>query len=487
MKKLITPRDYLTKLRPTRESDIAVYDKLFVCLEPDGTYKWKIPNLLPEMIPVKLVSGVPYVGNKEISLDCLCTPLDEHRGLYEFIQEYLKTDMSKINAYLDTPDWDSVTRDILAIVNRHQDYLCRGENLDQLAYIMMRWQNLYYCVRTIYGWRDDTNIQQYGYGENNPKYEIEDIGEGENADLIYDAWCVGSDGFEYLPEDRKYYDYGHQLMNEDDFNSMKMVDTSDPYIALEHKKNKTMYDWYELLCDPRYKYSSLYDTKQDVDSSLFFTIGNEYGWNSDGYISKDEPSGNDSIDYGHFYCAKERLREDIRTELFEILDNPQVQDVQNRGRERNYELYEKHIKEKYEQDFKYSRLFAGDSSKTLKDPVPETVTTEDRVAFLKQSRAELNEWSKKHQAETGMRRQVGEYYPLSDFSNIWNMPDNAHISYVTEGIRVLKEIISSNEQLVKHINKKYGNGPNKVTFVRHARENAKHAPMLLAKLKKLLK
>lgn len=281
----------LSALTPASREDFP-WEQLFVFTDDKGKYECD-EHGIPKMVKMKLDKDkdiLTITGKKGKNLgkfddfkDRVLTPSDELRSAHNFVyDEYSDKTPSKekIENYLNTPNWDKVTDSILDIVDRHQDYLCKPENLDQLGYIMMRWQNLYYCSRVIYGWRRGDSINSFGYGENNPKYEIEcittDNDNQENGDLIYDAWCVGSDGHQHLPESEKWYDYNFRILNERLFDSMKMADLDDEFTTLLYKKNKTMDDWYKLLGDKRYQYHSIYETKFAIDNHLLFVIGNGY-------------------------------------------------------------------------------------------------------------------------------------------------------------------------------------------------------------------
>lgn len=119
------------------------------------------------------------------------------------------------------------------------------------------------------------------------------------------------------------------------------------------------------------------------------------------------------------------------------------------------------------------------------DFVPDDFSHEKMVEFLEQSREELHEWSRKRDREEGLADRKGDYYPLSDYSRIWKMPNNVHPSYITEGLRCLQEIIDNEAATREALTKRYENNQNKTSFLGHFENNVKEAPKLIAKLKKI--
>lgn len=486
-------RDMLKCLKKATPEDVTSFDKEFVQVFKLGTdeertefgYVRLNDAGLPAFSMLKNVNGEV----KDASGNVICMPeevahewlvpnrelLDAY-GYHERLIECGVADVrDKIKAYLEVPNWSIVTRDILDIVAKHQVYLCKKENWEQLAYIMMRWINLYYAGRIVYGYGDYKNPKRdyYGYCENNPKYEIEDLAETEKRnDAIYDAWCVGSEAYKHLHKDRRWFEYDHMNLTEDDFNSMVPPDDHDEFNVLLYKKNKTMDDWYALLGDPRYEYHSIYETKKRIDDHLLCVIGNGYDWNKEGFLCHDRPSGNDEDDYGSFYCAKKKLRADIRKKLFDILDSEAVQKLQNDAKDKTRGYWEDKIRKDYADRLKWVALVGK------KDVVEET-TVEGMVKFLIGYHNDLNKWSNERKKED----DAGEYYSICKYSAIKRIPKNVHISYVKASIRILQDILDNADKMRAKLEVAKSN-TNKHNIMSHHASNIKIADALIKKWKK---
>lgn len=528
----------LSALRPANKEDFP-WKQPFVLTDSSGKYEcdeYGIPKMVEmelDKTKTNLMVDGKDIGKFEDVKHLVLVPSAELRSAFEFVYEAYEEASSpeKIRNYLDTPNWDEVTDRILDIVDKHQDYLCAPENLDQLAYIMMRWQNLYYCARIIYGWRRGDSINSFGYGENNPKYEIEcittDNDNQVNGDLIYDAWCVGSDGHTHLPPSEKWHNYNFRVLNERLFDMMKPADTNDEFTALLYKKNKTMDDWYKLLGDKRYEYHSIYQTRHEIDDHLLFVIGNGYDWNKDGFLCHDQPSGNDASDYGHYYCAKDKLRQDIKDELFAILDHPLTQKLQNDAADVNRKEYEEHTRKEYARNSSlYEILDSEDDEDEIAPPAQKELTEEEKkeqeqrtkemIASIKSSLDDPDsDYQKRKKAaldaamampfdeierkmkeyydklmlgsdrRTKKQDRTGQYYPMCEYSAVCKMPKNVHPSYVDAGIRCLEEIVNNSETVLQRVKEQYKNHKDARSFVMHAEKNIKKAPKLIEKLKKL--
>lgn len=238
---------------------------------------------------------------------------------------------------------------ILKLMKENQNYLCK-KNKPLLAYLMLRWQNLYYAGRILYG------DEKFGYQcQNNPKYEFESMENSEaNGNIIYDAWAVSIDMQVMAPaEFREKSDWigvrDHYQMNEKDFDQLATFFNKDnDFTKLLHKKNKTMQEWYALLSDPNHRYSSMYPTKKSVDDHLLCVIGNGYDWNKDGFICDDGPSGEDGSDYGKYMMMKgkavDKEGKKIGTRLNKILMQPHVQEAQEKAKKYSVNQHFKHFR-----------------------------------------------------------------------------------------------------------------------------------------------
>jgi hypothetical protein len=227
---------------------------------------------------------------------------------------------------------------ILKLMKTNQDFLCKEPNHPLLAYIMLRWQNLFYAGRVIYG------DSKYGYQcQNNPKYEFEDMENNDkNGNIIYDAWGVGVGMEQLIPPDfLKNHMIGDRVgqLNEADFDELATYfSKEDDFTKLQYKKNKTMDDWYALLGNPNYRYYSIYQDKQSIDDHLLCTNGNGYDWNKDGFICDRGSSDDGRGGFGKFPLLKGNITGEgkkIEDKLNTILFQPHVQKCMNDAKEQS--------------------------------------------------------------------------------------------------------------------------------------------------------
>src|ERR1035437_8055575 len=176
-----------------------------------------------------------------------------------------------------------VIRPILSVIEKHQDFLCKPENLPQLAKLGFMFDKLWYAGRVCYG--HNGRIKKGGYTcENNPKYELGDTityNSEENENLIYDAWGmhVSNDG---------------NTMNYDEFRNLILNGKQLSEFELRYRKpNKTFDQWVEVLCDNEFQYNILYPDRKSVANHLLCVIGNGYGYNKTTGLVIREASGAD--------------------------------------------------------------------------------------------------------------------------------------------------------------------------------------------------
>lgn len=320
-------------LVPIDETQIPGYEVPVVFVK-DGKFDVLIDNeycTIPVFVHVKASKENEVVGDNGERVDTTGMHTIENELLRGVIAKIYEDgeDINTLSTHFIYPDIEGECDKILAIVEKYQDVLCK--NRPALAYIMARWQNMFYAGRICFGYRGCLNIAELGQCENNPKYEFEDMFDEDNEDVIYDAWaCDPTYPLEF--RERMEWVRGERYqMSESDFTELGKMETGGEFMDLLNKKNKTMDDWYNLLGDPRYTYHSLYTTKQAIDDHLLCTIGNGYDWNKDGYLCNNGPSGEDESDYGMYVCMKGNFPESIRhieAELDRILLQEHVQMVQ---------------------------------------------------------------------------------------------------------------------------------------------------------------
>lgn len=184
-----------------------------------------------------------------------------------------------------------------AIINmacNHFDYF--RQHPKHLAWVMMHYELIHRAGRLM------------GRCWDNPKYPILDAGSElrgqlkneDDGNLLYDAWGVC-------------------ISNEPEFPDVK--EEADPRW---YEPNKTMQNWVELLTSPNYRYNGLYNDEYRVRDHLLCCIGNGYGWNKDGYLDTDGPSGvPDTVFHGYTRCENE-VRKDLRERIIKYRSHPFV-------------------------------------------------------------------------------------------------------------------------------------------------------------------
>lgn len=541
-----------SKLRKATKEDFASYSKPFVpvtgeevelLIDIEGSQLPKYSMLKLTKDGMLMQDGVKKsIGKLEDHIETLFVPDDEIEYDINYFERMLEDEEENVDPstlgpefakYKSVPNFDLITRSILKIVDEHQDYLCQPENLDQLAYIMFRWENLFYAARYCYGYKDEGAILPLMYCTNNPKYEIEDLGNtDEKRDLIYDAWAVNLDIIGMIPDSMRLYRWNHMRFTEDDLNSITPPDLTDDFYRLLHKSNKTMDEWYAVLGNPKYEYHSIYRTKKAIDDHLLCVIGNGYGWNKEGFLCNDGPSGNDNDSYGFYLGAKDKLRKDIHDQLFAILLTPGVQDCQNKAKEIQRKHWEKFIEKEFNSKTERRMLFfiidleRGQTTENkyddpalqlaieaYKEKCPNTtltemmnagseedvdtmikelekltkeklksLTIEEKVRSLIAEDRRLEEWSAEREKDPEQGRPLGDYYPLSNYSRMCSMPDNAHPSYVDAVRRICTEIVEHGPALIAACSSPESKIVQKEMKKQHAENNIKVAKKILSKI-----
>jgi len=267
----------------------------------------------------------------------------------DYVTKIRKAASKKFLKLKSYPNIEKECNKILEIMKENQDFLCKKANRPLLAYIMLRWQNLYYAGRIVYG------EEKYGYQcQNNPKYEFEGMENNEtNERFIYDAWGAGIEmekmlPAEFLKKHKRSRSSSMEQFNEADFDELSSYyNQNDEFTKLLYKKNKTMNDWYSLLGNKNHRYHSLYQTKHSIDNHLLCVIGNGYSWNKDGFISNNGPSGEDEVDFGKFPMLKGNSKGEglkIEQKVNKILTQSFVQDCLNNAKKKHLETIAQNTK-----------------------------------------------------------------------------------------------------------------------------------------------
>lgn len=378
------------------------------------------------------------------------------------IENPTKEQLDNIDIILNGPGVAS--RKILDIIREEQQYF--EENPKHLKFVIKNWLTIFHSGRVI---QDVLPYAISSQCEDNPKYALEDISDDETYEAyVYEAWA--SDCYFDIDPDDEYYPVILKFTN-------KKFPTSKLF-KLETKANKTLDEWVELKTNPHYRFNALYPSRRRVIDYLMNTIGTGYEWNKDGFI---ELRNNDCKFTGYTYETN-KIRKDIKRKLSDIYNSKWVKffvdghrDIVDKSRRKRYE-------EKLEELYRDIEVFPDMFEKYGTIDLDElTVLKETNIKlFLKEmekiekARSKyINKQIKLMLKDEGMdtkkRGRDNTWYPISDYSHIYTIPDNAHISYVVAAKEIIDDIRSNEsnfgkrpaqdkefiEKVYKNLNKKF--------------------------------
>lgn len=313
---------------------------------------------------------------------------------------------------------DEIIDPILNLIQDNQRYLCKIENLPQLAKLGYIFNSLYYAGRFCWGF--EGHIEKLGECESNPKDKIsqcEAICE-KYDNLIYDAWGMHIEKQKTAP-------------NWDTFSNIIFGHTEFSDFDLKYRKiNKTFDEWVEVLTDVRCEYHSIYPNRRAVANHMLCIIGNGYKYKK-GYIVKTASGADVDIDLYGFWenavflpkieheirniLSKDIVKQTIST-AFEIIS-------QNNQSENEYE------EDVYECALKLSLI-------------NENVMTSEECECL--SLKELQSVFREK-----IRIQVEKqfkYYPIyKGHSIVTKLNKKSHPSYITAAIEICQDILNKKE------------------------------------------
>jgi len=264
------------------------------------------------------------------------------------------------------------------------------ENPSHLAWVMMHYSGLLRIGRVLS--EDWTN----------PKDAILDLKDITQAqqDLIYDAWGV-------------------TVSNDPEFN--------DVALPLEGKPYKTMNEWLKLKLDPKYRYKSIYRDRISVYDHLLCSIGTGMKWvEKDGvsYIADVGPAGVNEALFAGYTRVGPKVAPEIRREVLNIADQYGIS---------------AYIQKMIANGKKAARGWKWEPKGKTCVLVPPHQTTLKRLQRLIGREA-----LQKAGLISPAGSTFGDYYPMSrEYSNLMQMPKNAHPSYLHAGLRIAAEILLS--------------------------------------------
>jgi len=317
---------------------------------------------------------------------------------------------------------------IIAVVQSNIRYLL--DNPKQLAWCLFCYDRMHLAVRYS---GTDTDNPKYIFLDN-PETDWPGLSEKE-LNTLYEAWGV----------------------------SVSNDIPNDQCFGVIPKKNMTLDEWVELKLNPGYEYNSLYRTRHDVVNNLFCVIGTGMNWNEDGFISDGRDGVDEAIFYGYSQAEKEvepKIRNKIKKICndrrvrywFEILYNTAVEFNQLTGEQKSklrhniFYVDRTSMKDDHTFMLRHIRNAKNNVFEKPKNPFMETL---ERIAkasgkTVEEIEASLDKNDQAEECEQIKATKEGRFfYPISkNYSNIGRMPDNAHISYVKEAVRIAKIIVS---------------------------------------------
>lgn len=325
-----------------------------------------------------------------------------------------------------------IIKPILRVIEKKQDYLCKPENLPQLAKLGYMFNTLWYSGRVAYGYSG--KVKKGSSCENNPKYEIGDYikyNSDKNENLVYDAWGMhvsNDDMSESYDNFRKIVLEGRELT---------------PFEIKSRKPNKTFDEWVEIMTHPEFPYRQLFPDRMSVADYLLCTYGTGYGYNTETGMIIKEASGADQDEdmYGEWENAV--FEPSILEVVNKILEVPECKialDFHNN--------YVKEIIEKRKQKERKERLdFFGDllpaiNAKRAENGLePVSLDDEDFYQFISEH---LDEMLNRKQKQVSKERY---YYPISEgFSIITKLDERTHPSYIQAAIEICEDIVANPPQ-----------------------------------------
>lgn len=327
-----------------------------------------------------------------------------------------------------------VINPILKVIEKNQDYLCKVENLPQLAKLGYMFNTLWYSGRVAYGY--DGIVKKGSTCENNPKYEIGDhiaYNSEENENLVYDAWGMhvsNDDMSETYDNFRKIVLEGRELSE---------------FEVKERKLNKTFDEWVEIMTDDRYQYKSLFPDRRSVANYLLCVFGTGYGYNTQTGMIIKEASGADQDEDLYGEWENSVFEPSISKVVNKVLDVPECKIALD-----SYYNYVKELKEKRKKREREERkelfgsfLPAINEKRAEKGLEPVSLDDDNFYDFISEHFDRILADRRKEV----VKERKYEYYPISEnFSIITMLDENTHPSYIQAAIEICEDIVANPPQ-----------------------------------------
>ncbi len=297
----------------------------------------------------------------------------------------------------------SVVVKVLSIIEANEQYLCKKENLPQMAKLGYILEVLHRVYLVCYG--DTGKIKKARY-QSSIRDLINDSNIEMDNDKIYDGWCMHLSERMIFPSFRDF----KKLIYEG-----KALTANE---ALLIKPKKTFDEWVDVLTNKEYGYHKLYPNRRVVAASLLFFDRNEYVY-CDGFIEGAVSWQSLVSDYGDWQNAV--LPEKILNQITKILEMPMVAEAF----EVTFEVYEK-------------RKTETKKSEKETDKLRKLV---EKIRILQKKEGLLDEFDK--------NKRKRDLYPtiiFGDKSPITQFTEQTHGSYIEAGIEMCKFVLDNKKE-----------------------------------------
>ena len=326
-----------------------------------------------------------------------------------------------------------VIRPILQAIEKHQDFLCKPENLSQLAKLGFMFEKLWYAGRVCYG--SDGIVKKMSYTcENNPKYELGDTikyNSEENENLIYDAWGM------HVSND------GNQMDFEEFSNLILNGKPLSVFEIQERKPKKIFEEWVAVMTDRRYRYHAMFPDRRRVADYLLCTIGTGYGYDKANGVVIKEASGADQDQdaYGSWENAK--FIPEIEIVVRQVLMFDMTKIAMDAESAYIKAIVAKRKQEEFDQQrVLHEALLPAINEKLAKEgKEPVTIDSERyRMVYEKYMELRMEEILGSRQKN---ENDTYDYYPICNYSIITMFDENTHPSYLKAGLEICEDIVTN--------------------------------------------
>lgn len=277
-----------------------------------------------------------------------------------------------------------------------------------------------------------TNNPKYIFIDN-PKEDWPTLNKKEQ-NMLYEAWGVSISDLG-IPQDRLSPLVPHNKM--------------------------TLDDWIALKTNPEYVQQSLSgDNKFAITSNILCSHGTEFIWHSNGYIIEGEDDVDHSVFWG-FTQAESQVDEKIRKKILKICEDERVKYHFDILYKTAVEFNKLTKKQRDEVEYELYLVSSKRQLETITNPKGTVTKISDTIHLDIINKVKKNSVSIKETQLAGVNKAFAKdkerykdtpvsvayreghyFYPFDKSSNIANIPEKAHPSYIKEAMRIAKIVVS---------------------------------------------